>query len=66
MKGIFEDFVGIWDNNIDEYMCKEFVKYYDWTVKNNYNISALISKNKNREDESIFILPVVMPIVMEV
>ena len=55
MKGIFEDFVGIWDNNIDEYMCKEFVKYYDWTVKNNYNISCNRTNDKHREDEEIFI-----------
>ena len=63
MKGIFEDFIGIWDNNVDENICKEFVKYYDWTVKNNYNISPNIDGNRyrmskkkdDREDEAIFI-----------
>ena len=56
---IFEDFIGIWDNNIDENTCKEFVKYYDWTIKNNYNFSPDVSgskvQNSEQEDESIFI-----------
>jgi hypothetical protein len=39
MKGIFEDFIGIWDNNVNENICNELIKYYDWTVKHNYNIS---------------------------
>ena len=39
-KGIFEDFIGIWDNNVDENICKELIKYYDWTIENTvYNIS---------------------------
>ena len=25
--GIFEDFIGIWDNSVDENICKEFIKY---------------------------------------
>ena len=56
--GIFEDFIGIWDNNVNENICKEFVKYYDWTVKNNYNISPNVREREvggNREDEAIFI-----------
>ena len=60
MKGIFEDFIGIWDNNVDENICKELIKYYDWTVKNNYNLSSDVSdlqrnQGPGREDESIFI-----------
>ena len=39
-KDTFEDFIGIWDNNVDENICKELIKYYDWTIKNNYNIFA--------------------------
>ena len=57
MKGIFEDFIGIWDNNVDENICKELIKYYDWTVKNNYNISSDTGEIKMepiREDEAIF------------
>ena len=60
MKGIFEDFIGIWDNNVNENICKELIKYYDWTVKNNYNLSSDTSdlhrsQGPGREDESIFI-----------
>ena len=58
MKGIFEDFIGIWDNNVDENICKELIKYYDWTIENNYNISPDINGNliqsPDQEDESIF------------
>ena len=59
MKGIFEDFIGIWDNNVDENICKELIKYYDWTIENNYNISPNIDGNNkiklvDREDEAIF------------
>ena len=59
-KGTFEDFIGIWDNNVDENICKELIKYYDWTIENNYNISPNIKGNKqikglDREDEAIFI-----------
>ena len=56
--GIFEDFIGMWDNNIDENICKEFIKYYDWTVKHNYHFSPDIgdsAKHNTREDEAIFI-----------
>ena len=60
MKGIFEDFIGIWDNNVDENICKELIKYYDWTIENNYNISPNIDGNNkiiqlDREDEAIYI-----------
>ena len=60
MKGIFEDFIGIWDNNVDENICKELIKYYDWTIENNYNISSEQKVNDSiqspdQEDESIFI-----------
>ena len=60
MKGIFEDFIGIWDNNIDENICKDLIKYYNWTIENNYNVSPNIdANNKNpgldREDEAIYI-----------
>ena len=51
-KGIFEDFIGMWDNNVDENMCKELVKYYDWTVKNNYTSK---SHRPGKEDEVGFI-----------
>jgi len=58
-KGIFEDFIGMWDNSVDEDICKELIKYYDWTIKNNYNISQYAYGEKkvgvNREDESIFL-----------
>ena len=57
-KGTFEDFIGMWDNNIDENICKEFIKYYDWTVKHNYHFSPDIgdsAKHNTREDEAIFI-----------
>ena len=57
-KGTFEDFIGMWDNNIDEDICKELIKYYDWTVKNNYNISSDIGEKREdeeRDDEAIFI-----------
>ena len=56
--GTFEDFIGIWDNSVDENICKEFVKYYDWTVKNSYNISSEFPDKdpfEKREDEEIFI-----------
>ena len=61
--GIFEDFIGLWDNSVDENICKELIKYYDWTIKNNYNIRFPdINGNKKElqdkgaiEDESIFI-----------
>ena len=58
MKGIFEDFIGMWDNSVDEDICKELVKYYDWTMKNNYNISPdMVEKRatEEREDTAIFI-----------
>ena len=58
-KGIFEDFIGIWDNNVDENICKELVKYYDWTIKNSYNTSSDVGdsydKELDREDAAIFI-----------
>ena len=44
-KGIFEDFIGMWDNSVDEDICKELIKYYDWTIKNNYNISQYAYDN---------------------
>ncbi len=53
IKRTFEDFIGIWDNNVDENICKEFVKYYNWTVKNSYNISSKFHR-LGREDEEIF------------
>jgi len=56
--GTFEDFIGIWDNSVDENICKEFVKYYDWTVKNNYIFSPNIGEHKKsemREDMATFI-----------
>ena len=31
INGIFEDFIGIWDNNVNENICKELIKYYDRT-----------------------------------
>jgi hypothetical protein len=58
MKGIFEDFIGMWDNSVDEDICKELVKYYDWTMKNNYNISSNVGEKRvdeEREDEAIYI-----------
>ena len=58
-KGTFEDFIGIWDNNVDENICKELIKYYDWTIENNYNIDPNIDGDHehliDREDEAIFI-----------
>ncbi len=60
-KGIFKDFIGIWDNHIDENTCREFVKYYDLTIKNNYSFSPTVIpfyesvKSEMREDESLFI-----------
>ena len=59
-KGTFEDFIGIWDNNVDENMCKELIEYYEWTIENNYNISPNIDGNNkreqiDREDEAIYI-----------
>ena len=57
-KGTFEDFIGIWDNNVDINTCKEFVKYYDWTIKNKYNISPDVwndEKSVGRVDEGIYI-----------
>ena len=46
-KGIFEDFIGMWDNNVSWRICKELIKYYDWTVKNNYNITKLYKYGQN-------------------
>ena len=54
-KGIFKDFIGIWDNNVDENTCKELIKYYDLTIKNNYIYSCEPVKSEAREDEAIFI-----------
>ena len=55
----FDDFIGIWDNNVDENICKELIKYYDWTIENNYNISPDINGSRiqapGQEDESIFL-----------
>jgi len=57
--GIFEDFIGMWDNNVDENICKELIKYYDWTIKNNYNyihdVNGERVQHSEQEDESIFI-----------
>jgi hypothetical protein len=56
--GIFEDFIGIWDNNVDKNICKELIKYYDWTIENNYNISPDVwndEKSEGRVDEAIYI-----------
>ena len=57
--GIIEDFIGMWDNNVDENICKELIKYYDWTVKNNYNYFPDVDGNKGKpagqEDDAIFI-----------
>ena len=60
MKGIYEDFIGIWDNNVDENICKDLIKYYDWTIENNYNISPNIDGNNKehkheRDDEAMYI-----------
>ena len=54
----FDDFIGIWDNNVDENICKELIKYYDWTIKNNYTVSPDIGEKIKlgkdlREDESV-------------
>ena len=57
-KGTFEDFIGMWDDNVDEEICKELIEYYDWTVKNNYNISSDIGEKREdeeRNDEAIFL-----------
>ena len=54
-KGTFEEFIGMWDDNIDEEICKELVEYYDWTIKNNYNISADIRVRNTVEDETILL-----------
>ena len=56
-KGTFEDFIGIWDNNVNENICKEFIKYYDWTIKHKYNTSPDTGDSANhttRADEAIF------------
>mgnify|MGYP001228671266 CR=1 FL=1 len=57
--GKFKDFIGIWDNAINEYTCKQLVKYYDWTIKNNYTISPdIVAKRKQvvgQDDEEIFL-----------
>ena len=59
----FEDFIGMWDNNVDENICKELIRYYDWNVKHNYNFIPDINGNTiygmkkalEQEDEAIFI-----------
>ena len=59
INGIFEDFIGIWDNNVNENICKELIKYYDWTIKNNYNYFPDVDGNtvqdSGRVDESFYI-----------
>ena len=63
IKGTFEDFIGIWDNSVDENICKELIKYYDWSVKNDYNFvsdSAIteeenLSNRPGRQDTAVFI-----------
>ena len=57
MKGIFEDFIGIWDNNVDEKICKELIRYHDWSVKNKYNTSpdtGELIKDNNKDHEAVF------------
>ena len=57
MKGIFEDFIGIWDNNVDEKICKELIRYHDWSVKNKYNTSpdtGELIKDNNKDHEAFF------------
>ena len=30
MNSKFEDFIGIWNDSIDEKLCEQLIKWYDW------------------------------------
>ena len=40
MQTMFEDFIGIWDDSIDEKLCRRLVKWFDWASEHKYTLSS--------------------------
>ena len=61
MKEEYKDFIGIYDDSINDDMCKEFIKYYNLVADSSYSLSPDIFEIKNDEntrvDSSLFLRP---------
>ena len=54
MNSKFEDFIGIWDDNIDEILCRKLIKWFDWASEHKYTHSSKEEIHFNmRSDENI-------------
>ena len=40
MNSKFEDFIGIWNDSIDEKLCRKLVKWFDWASEHKYTLSS--------------------------
>ena len=40
MNSKFEDFIGIWNDSIDEKLCRRLVKWFDWASEHKYTLSS--------------------------
>ena len=54
MNSKFEDFIGIWNDSIDEKLCRKLVKWFDWASEHKYTLSSKEEIHSAlRDDESI-------------
>ena len=54
MNSNFEDFIGIWNDSIDEKLCRKLVKWFEWASEHKYPLSSKEETHPVlREDESI-------------
>ena len=54
MNSKFEDFIGIWNDSIDEKLCRQLVKWFDWASEHKYTLSSKEEIHSAlRDDESI-------------
>ena len=54
MNSKFEDFIGIWNDSIDEKLCRRLVKWFDWASEHKYTISSKEEIHSVlRDDENI-------------
>ena len=56
MNSKFEDFIGIWNDSIDEKLCRQLVKWFDWASEHRYTVSSKEDSGMLsvlRRDESI-------------
>ena len=55
----YEDFIGIYDNNVDESLCQELLKWFNWGVEHKYSFTSHASSGMSpqyRNDEEMFIV----------